>query len=463
MPDPKILWLTHPAHARSVEGWSSVLTGYDLIQVSAIGAVSDVLVGDSVDCVLVTGGIDSYSAVDVMRDIQRVAPRVSVVFSDQQITAGEAVELVRRGAAHCFCQHDPWEATEQAVEKAVEESRRRRRLTRNARSVCERWLVGGGRAMDLVYETIALVGPRKCTVLITGETGTGKEMAAQALHHASPRAQEPMISVNCSALPENLLEAELFGHVKGAFTGAVGGRIGRFEQANQGTIFLDEIGEMPLELQAKLLRVLQERELQRLGSSTTVKLDVRVIAATNASLLERVKNGRFREDLYYRLNVVPLRMPPLRERPEDIPLLIDHFVGKICRAEGLSLKTVTLDAKERLAEMPWPGNVRQLENLVEATIALSGDRETLTFQQFGGMPAGITRFPQTPMCLEPVIQPTVNFETAVSHFERGLLENALQKTRGNKTAAAEMLGMKRTTLIMKLRSWKPPVALPPAV
>ena len=450
-----LLWLTHPAHARSVSEWSSVLSDYEVIQVASVGAALDILSSNPVDCVLVTGGIDGYSALDILRGLQSSTQRVSVVFSDQEITAGEAVELVREGATHCFCPSDPWEATDRALQRAVQESQRRRRLSRNARSSCSPLLVGSGPAMELVFETIGLVGPRKCTVLITGETGTGKEMAARALHLASSRAQKPMVSVNCSALPENLLEAELFGHVKGAFTGAVGGRIGRFEQAHQGTIFLDEIGEIPLELQAKLLRVLQEREIQRLGSSETIKVDVRVIAATNANLLEHVRNGRFREDLYYRLNVVPLRMPPLRERREDIPLLIDHFVAKICRAEDLPPKEVAAEAKQRLSQLSWPGNVRQLENLVEATIALAGERDVLYFQDFGGLPAGVIPKPiEMAASLEPIVQGAMDFETAVSRFEHALLERALQKARGNKTAAAEMLGMKRTTLVMKLRGWQ---------
>jgi transcriptional regulator with GAF, ATPase, and Fis domain len=271
---------------------------------------------------------------------------------------------------------------------------------------------------------------------------------------AGPRASQPMVAINCSALPENLLEAELFGHVKGAFTGAIQTRVGRFEHAHKGTLFLDEVGDMPMELQAKLLRVLQDREIQRLGSSETIRVDVRVIAATNVSLAERIRQGRFREDLYYRLNVVPLEMPPLRKRESDIPLLVEHFVKKICQAEDVPVKKVTPEAMERLCHSSWPGNVRQLENSVEMAVAMSGEREILFASDFGLGPSAPTKvIPfETAAALFPASE-SMDFETAVSHFERRMLELALQKTAGNKTAAAELLGLKRTTLIMKLRTF----------
>jgi DNA-binding NtrC family response regulator len=388
---------------------------------------------------------------ELLATLQQAAPGVSIIFLDQEITAGEAVQLVRNGAYHCFCPADTPESVRQTLERAVDERRRHERHRDAGRVAFAQWLVGSARAMESVADTISLVGPRKCTVLITGETGTGKEMAARAIHAASDRSQRAIVAVNCSALPENLLEAELFGHVKGAFTGATGLRIGRFEQAHRSTIFLDEIGEMPLELQAKLLRVLQEREIQRLGSSETIKVDVRVVAATNVDLLDRVRQGKFREDLYYRLNVVPLRMPPLRERRTDVPLLVDHFVSKVCRAEGIAVKSISDEAKDRLTQLPWPGNVRQLENLIEATIALSGDRETLFAADFGLIPSLVA---SKPMGIATALEPLpagVTFETAVTRYQRALLHQALAKAQGNKTAAAEILGMKRTTLVMKLR------------
>jgi transcriptional regulator with GAF, ATPase, and Fis domain len=366
----------------------------------------------------------------------------------------EAVRLIRAGAYHCLGYRDTLEALRDWLEGAMEERRGRQRTLERAPN-SEPWrslLVGKSRAMQAVVETIRLVGGRRCTVLIGGETGTGKEIAARALHMAGPRAAQSMVAINCSALPENLLEAELFGHVKGAFTGAIQTRVGRFEHAHKGTLFLDEVGDMPLELQAKLLRVLQDREIQRLGSSETIRVDVRVIAAANVNLLERVRQGRFREDLYYRLNVVPLEMPPLRKRESDIPLLVDHFTVKICQSEGIPVKKVTPEAVERLCCCPWPGNVRQLENSVEVAVAMSGEREILFPSDFGLEPAAPRKVIPFETAAPPSSVPeSMDFETAVSDFERRMLELALQRTAGNKTAAAELLGLKRTTLIMKLR------------
>jgi transcriptional regulator with GAF, ATPase, and Fis domain len=314
----------------------------------------------------------------------------------------------------------------------------------------ERLLVGESGEIRQVAHLIRMVGPRRATVLITGETGSGKEVAARALHLAGPRRRSSFVSVNCAALPENLLESELFGHVRGAFTGAIQSRIGRFEQAHGGTLFLDEIGDLPLDLQSKLLRVLQEREFQRLGSSETVKVDVRVVAATNCDLERRIDEGRFREDLYYRLNVVPIPMPPLRRRRSDIPLLAAHFVEKICRSEGLGLKRLAADALERLASYGWPGNVRQLENAVEKAVALSGERIVLDAQDF---PLGRGRAAAPPIdTVVPLPDGGMNYEETLAGIERSILAQALEKTGGNKKAAAAMLGLKRTTLCAKVRS-----------
>ncbi len=314
--------------------------------------------------------------------------------------------------------------------------------------------------MRQVAAMVRLVAPRRCNVLISGETGTGKEVVARAIHDSGARAAHPLVAINCAALPETLLEAELFGHVRGAFTGAFNHRTGRFEQADGGTLFLDEIGEMPLSLQAKLLRVLQEREFQRLGSSETVRVDVRVVAATNVDLGSRVREGRFREDLYYRLNVVPIALPPLRERREDIPALVDHFLECVCRSENLERKTISAEALDELGELPWPGNVRQLENAVEMAVALSGDRTRLAPDDFGalrGGPARPARFAENAFVDFP--DTGVDFEKTVGAVERNLLEQALRKTGGNKTLAASLLGLKRTTLAAKLRSFEEPFSL----
>ena len=257
---------------------------------------------------------------------------------------------------------------------------------------------GASPAIRRTADIIRLVARRRSTVLISGETGTGKEVVARALHMASPRGQFPMIAVNVAALPETLLEAELFGHVKGAFTGASQQRIGRCEQANRSTLFLDEIGDLPLDVQTKLLRFLQEREFQRVGSSETIRVDVRMIVAANVNLLDLVRQGTFREDLYYRLSVIPITVPPLRERPEDIPLLANHFIAKICVQENIPQRRLTPAALAKLRGFAWPGNVRQLENAIETAIALSGDREllipsdfTFTGRASAGQPGSIHR------------------------------------------------------------------------
>ena len=269
-----------------------------------------------------------------------------------------------------------------------------------------------------------------------------------------------LVPVNCAAIPDTLLEAELFGHIKGAFTGATNARIGRFEQAHQSTLFLDEIGDMPLDLQAKLLRVLQEREFNRVGSPETIHVDVRVLAATNVDLLERVKQGKFREDLYYRLNVVPLRVPPLRERPEDIPALIRHFLQKICTQEHIPVKTVSAETMERLALHSWPGNVRQLENAVEMAIVLSGDRNVLLPSDFA-LPSQVVRKPATLNENNTIALPEegLDFERVIGSIELNLLEQALERAKGNKKLAAEMLGLKRTTLAAKLKSLESQVSV----
>ena len=313
--------------------------------------------------------------------------------------------------------------------------------------------MGGSSPMEEISHLIRLVAPRRCTVLISGETGSGKEVVARAIHMASPRAASPMVCVNCSAIPQSLLEAELFGHVRGAFTGAQQLRIGRFEQAHRGTLLLDEIGDMPLDLQAKLLRVLQEREFQRLGSSETIKVDVRIIAASNVDLVARVREGTFREDLYYRLNVVPVKMPPLRDRLEDVALLVEHFLAKICRLEGLPRKIASADAIAKLSTYSWPGNVRQLENAVEMAIVLSGERVVLSARDFFLPPARAERTDVERMSHDTISVPDhgLDFEETVSRFERSILSQALRMTRGNKKLAADMLRLKRTTLSAKVR------------
>jgi DNA-binding NtrC family response regulator len=316
-----------------------------------------------------------------------------------------------------------------------------------------RFLVGRSDAIERICSIVRLVGPRRSTVLITGQSGTGKEMVARALHMAGDRASHPLVCVNCAALPENLLEAELFGHVRGAFTGAMGQRTGRFEEAHRGTIFFDEIGDMPIDLQAKILRVLQEREFQRLGSSETIKVDVRVVAATNVDLAQRVRSGRFREDLYYRLNVVRVETPALSERPGDIEPLVQHFLRKICAAEQIAPRRITAEAVEHLTAYPWPGNVRQLENAVEAAIALCGERIVLDVRDFPLPEVWVEDRPSPEVAPQfHVPDQGLDFEQTVSALELSILRQALARTAGNKKLAADLLRLKRTTLAAKLRA-----------
>jgi transcriptional regulator with GAF, ATPase, and Fis domain len=314
-------------------------------------------------------------------------------------------------------------------------------------------IVGSSPAMKQVFDMIGMIATRRSTVLITGETGCGKEVIARAIHAASPRASQLFVPVNCAAIPKDLLETELFGHVKGAFGGATGDRIGRFEQANNGTLLLDEIGDMALDLQAKLLRVLQDREFQRVGSSENVKVDVRVLAATNVDLFARVKQGRFREDLYYRLHVVPLCVPPLRERKSDIPPLAEHFVRKIAKHEGLPPKRLNAEVTKLLLSYSWPGNVRQLENTIEMAMIVSGDRAELLASDFS-LPRDKFSEPieMTADHLVRLPEEGLDFEAAIARIELDLLEQALSRTNGNKKVAADLLKLKRTTLTAKLKS-----------
>ena len=405
------------------------------------------------DAVVLDLPFPDWSSESLLLEVQRAAPRTPVMLRDPQATPSETARLARLGISQFL----PREGDALVMIEQLIESQRTESLARLAqRTAGEDWrrfLIGDSKPMRDVCHIIRMVGSRRATVLITGETGAGKEMAARALHMAGPRGRGPFVGVNCSAIPENLLEDELFGHVRGAFTGAIQSRSGRFEQAQGGVLFLDEIGELPMELQAKLLRVLQEREFQRLGSSETVRADVRVVAAANCDLAERIVQRRFREDLYYRLNVVPIHMPPLRERREDIPELAVHFVEKVCRAEELPLKALSDEAMGRLCACEWPGNVRQLENSVEMAVALSGERSLLVAADFRG-PMNLQGqgrgAPESPVI--PIPDSGLNYQRTLAGIERGILEQALQKTGGNKKAAAEMLGLKRTTLSAKVRS-----------
>src|SRR3982751_733564 len=299
-------------------------------------------------------------------------------------TVKDAVNAIKQGPADFITKPFQFDALLHVLNSALEQRRLRSENAYLRSQLEERYridgLVGRSRVMRELFQLLETVATTSSTVLITGETGTGKELAARAIHHNSPRRTNRFVALNCSAIPETLLEAELFGHVRGAFTGAVGTRQGRLEQAHKGTLFLDEVGTMSPALQAKLLRVLQEREFERVGDSHTIKVDVRVIAATNSDLAKLVADGQFREDLFYRLNVIPVQLPSLRERRDDVPLLVQHFLQKLAAEAGRGTVTVSQDALRRLMAYQWPGNVRQLENIVERALAFNHGGSQLDVQ-----------------------------------------------------------------------------------
>jgi len=300
------------------------------------------------------------------------------------------------------------------------------------------------------------VAVTNATVLISGESGTGKELVARQIHSLSGRAEGPFIALNCGAIPAELLESELFGHERGAFTGAVGARHGMFQVARGGTIFLDEVAEMAPPLQVKLLRVLQEHEFRPVGGDRMIKTDVRVIAASNKELFDEVSKGRFREDLFYRLQVIPIRLPPLRDRRSDIPLLIEHFLEKMNSRRPQGPVRLSETAQVQMWEYDWPGNVRELENVVEQLVILA-DGDTVDVDN---LPPSIRRFVSGKRNPTPALSEAgFDFNRAVEAFENQLIYEALQKSNGNKQAAARLLGLKRTTLVAKLRRRRPAVAV----
>jgi DNA-binding NtrC family response regulator len=427
---------------------------------AGLPAACELLRTQAVNAVLVHLPMADCTAAEVLRRIRDEGCRVPIVLYEPTGAVSKAPALTQGGAFQYVSQPVPPEELCELLAVAIRHHGAQREMQRevqrepktdasqpNSRNL----LVGSSGPMREVVEIIELVANRRSTVLITGETGTGKEVAARALHLSSSRAASRMVAINCAALPDHLLEAELFGHTKGAFTGAVNARVGLFEQAHRGTIFLDEIGEMPLSLQVKLLRVLQEREIQRIGSSEPLPIDVRVIAASNANLLEAVANRRFREDLYYRLNVVALRMPALRDRPSDIPDLSEHFLNKIWEHEPAGRKRLAPEALDTLLRYSWPGNVRQLEHALESACALSGVRSVLLPGDFD-LPAEVQASEFGSLSMLDVPEGGVNLEELMTGIERRLLERALAKSGGNKARAASMLHMKRTTLLSKFKS-----------
>lgn len=428
------------------------LEGFDVESVATAEEASEKLARTAYDVLVTDLMLPGKSGVDLMEDTLVRSPETIVIMMTGYATIETAVDAMKRGAYDYLSK--PFKLIELPVmiRKGLTESQLRfenqylRSQLRAKYSFNN--IIGTGPAMHRVFELVETIAGLTSTVLVQGETGTGKELIAKAIHFNSPRRDQKLVSINCGAIPENLLESELFGHTKGAFTGAVQTRIGRFEQASGGTIFLDEIGTMPLNLQVKLLRVLQEREFERVGGSSTIKVDVRIITATSADLERMVSEGTFREDLFYRLNVIPVILPPLRERREDIPLLVQAFVSQFCERHNLERKSVSPQVMKALMSFEWPGNVRQLENLMERMVALSGNRTGIIPSD---LPHQIQAKTQNSTPFVEIPDEGIDFQTVVTDMERELITQSLRRTNGNKKLAAKLLSLKRTTLIEKIK------------
>jgi two-component system response regulator PilR (NtrC family) len=404
------------------------------------------LAREEIDLVVLDLMLPGMSGLEVLRRIREADPDQVVVVITAYSSIEGAIDAMRQGAFHYIPKPFKNDEVLLTVRKGLEQ----RRLAAENRALREQLrerfgfdrIVGKSKPMQQVFDLIRLAAPSKSNILILGESGTGKELVAKAIHHHSRRAGGPFVTVNSGSMPSDLLESNLFGHVKGAFTGAVSSKKGLFEVAEGGSIFFDEIGNIPLDTQAKLLRVIQEREFMRLGGVDVLKADVRVIAATNADLEAEVQAGRFREDLYYRLNVITIALPPLRKRSEDVPLLAHHFLARYAKENDKPLSDIAPAAMELLMDHPWPGNVRELENVIERAVVLSTgpvlDVELLppSVRQPNAVAAPAANLPNNGLSLKD----------AVSEFERQLIVKALQMSGGVQKRAAEMLHVKPTTL-----------------
>ena len=437
------------------EGIVSYLTqeGYSLQQASS-GEEALALVRETPFDILITDlKLPGIEGTTVLQEALALYPELIGIIVTGYGTIEGAVQAMKIGAYDYISK--PFQLMEVSllVRQALERRRLRQENAYLKTQLKEKYrfenIIGNSKPMQEIFQLVETIAGTNSTVLVTGETGTGKELVARAIHFNSLRKDQKIVSINCGAIPETLLESELFGHVKGAFTGAHQTRIGRFEQAHKGTIFLDEIGTMSPSLQVKLLRVLQEREFERVGGMETIRVDVRIIAATSANLKEMVERNEFRSDLYYRLNVIPVHLPALRDRREDIPLLSRHFIKKYCQGSNLEVKTVAQEAMKMLMNYSWPGNIRQLENAIERGVALVGPRNIILPSD---LPSEIQKT-NANLFLSEIYIPDegVNFNTEVTNVEKELIMQSLKKSGGNKKQAAKLLSLKRTTLIEKLK------------
>jgi DNA-binding NtrC family response regulator len=388
------------------------------------------------------GKMDGF---EVLKEAQKISPETSVIMMTAFASVGSAVEAMRAGAADYITKpfiNDEIRLTIrrllQSRDLQMENQILRQELSQ--RRVAFANIIGSSEPMQKVFSIMEKVIPNKSNILITGESGTGKGLVAQAIHESGPRKDKPFISINCGAIPENLLESELFGHKKGAFTSANEDKKGLITMANNGTLFLDEIGELPQSLQVKLLHVIQTKELTPVGDTRVITVDVRIIAATNADLMQRVKEGRFREDLYYRLNVIEIHMPSLRERSDDIPVLIKHYMDIFAKEAGKNIKDIDYEAMQALLAYDWPGNIRELRNTIERAIVLS-DGEMITIHDL------TDKF----RTLDVEGISTSSLRQALDNFEREYIRRSLTENKGNKESTASTLGIDLATLYRKLK------------
>jgi len=392
-----------------------------------------------IDLVLTDYRMPEWSGAEVLDNIKELNPDIEVVVITAYGSVEDAVSLMKAGAYDYL--NKPIDLDE--LESLIERVREKRQLVRENRQLKEQLqerykfesIISQSGEMEDVLNTAARVANSKATVLVRGESGTGKELIARAIHVASPRRANPFVVINIAALPENLLESELFGHEKGAFTGASEMRIGRFEQANGGTLFIDEVGEIPLPVQVKLLRAIQFGQIERLGSNKSIDVDVRIIGATHRDLEEMMEQGEFREDLYFRMNVVAIQVPPLRKRKTDIPLLVDHFIQKYADENQKSIQGITRDALDELMKYDFPGNVRELQNIIERAVVMSRN-EQITLQD---LPQNLKAARQSNQFNPHEL--TASYEEKMQAYERAMIREALEQSDGNQSAAARLLGI----------------------
>jgi len=420
--------------------------GFDVVCAVSGEEALNMLESEDIDLVILDVMLPGISGIDTMRAIRIANPHLPVIIITAFSSIDGAIDAMKQGAFHYIPKPFKNEEVVLTVNKALEQRRLSNENERLKAELSEKYaysnIIGKSEIMRKVFDLIRLAAPSRSNILIQGESGTGKELVAKAIHHASPRARNAFVTVNSGSLPPELLESSLFGHMKGAFTGAIATKRGLFEVADDGSIFLDEIGNINLETQAKLLRVIQEKEFMRLGSVETVKVDVRIIAATNADLQKLMADHRFREDLYYRLNVITIQLPPLRRRREDVPLLVQHFLQKYSEENKRRVREVTADAMRILLDYSWPGNVRELENTIERAVVLCiGDRITPEL-----LPDYL-RFPtRTDQPAMVVPAEGISLKDAVSNYERTMILQSLELANGVQKRAAELLQVKPSTL-----------------